>query len=103
MKIAPALPSPQQPPASPGRCAVAPVAATGAARDAGDERARHPGPTQATDAPAQGRLIPGRETLATRQADHPAHVSRALASYARVANDGEHSSLRELLGFDAYA
>ena len=30
-------------------------------------------------------------------------ADRALASYAAVADDGERSGLRDLLGFDAYA
>lgn len=41
-----------------------------------------------------------------RVTPHPessARTSRALTSYARVAESGESGNLRELLGFDAYA
>lgn len=51
-----------------------------------------------------------RERLATvtkagrdRQAAESLRAGRALASYAAVADDGERSGLRDLLGFDAYA
>lgn len=70
------------------------------AADGGDRRS----PVERRPGAADGEtLARAHEHRAVRQADYPARVSRALASYARVADAGEQNSLRELLGFDAYA
>ena len=43
-------------------------------------------------------------SLVTRhQGEASMRANRALASYEQVADSGESSGLRELLGFDAYA
>jgi hypothetical protein len=44
-----------------------------------------------------------RESVASRHPAHSSHACRALALYTRVAEYGDRSSLRDLLGFDAYA
>ena len=43
------------------------------------------------------------EPTASRLPAHSLQTVRALASYARVAEYSERSSLHDLLGFDAYA
>jgi len=49
------------------------------------------------------RLAAAVETGRDQRAGESLRADRALASYAAVADDGERSGLRDLLGFDAYA
>lgn len=103
MNITPVLPNPHQPPATPRNTAVSAVRAPQPARDPADERERRQPLSHTLDRPERERLAVRAEGYATPQAGHSALASRALASYAQVAADSERGSLRELLGFDAYA
>jgi len=55
------------------------------------------------DESRHARLVARAEVMATPQRGQSAHANRALATYARVAEDGERRSLRDMLGFDGYA
>lgn len=103
MKIAPALPNPQPSTAPRGHSAVAAVHAPNATGDAADGRERRSPVVQAADATETGLASTRGEILATRQVAPPPRVAYALASYVEVAGDGRQRSLREMLGFDAYA
>jgi hypothetical protein len=103
LKITPALPNPYQRPAQQERGVVGAVHESLPVRDGAAERNRRAPMAQPPDSAARDHLEPSSERHLVRQTDHPARVSRALASYAGVANQGEQNSLRELLGFDAYA
>ena len=103
MKIAPALPNPHPSPAPQGRSAVVAVEAPQATREAADGRERRATLTHAADAAEHERSVTRGDVLATRQVAPAPRVAHALATYTQVASDGEHRSLREMLGFDAYA
>ena len=82
---------------------MAAVRAPNRTRDAADESERREQPVQRIGQAERERLAALVETLPDRQHDGSTHVSRALASYAEVAEGGERSGLHDLLGFDAYA
>ena len=103
MKITPALPSPYQPSVDPGKAALAAVRAPNRTRDAVDEPARRGQQAQRIGRSEHERLAAHAAIRQDRQHDGSARVSRALASYAEIAEGGERSSLHDLLGFDAYA
>lgn len=103
MNITPTLPNPQ-PPAQPlERKAVAAVNAARRSRDATDEPGRRPGAQRVIDESRHAELVGRPEVKVTPQRDQSAYANRALATYARVADDGERRSLRDMLGFDDYA
>jgi len=99
VNVTPALPNPYKPPPQPDRTAVGAVCAGRPMRDAVDAREQQPAGRSMDTFGAADRT----QLVATRYAAYSTHASRALASYARVAGDGEHHALREMLGFDAYA
>ena len=103
MNITPALPNPYQPSETPDKSGVAAVRAPNRARDAADEPERREQPVRRIEPSERERLAAQVETLPDRHHDASARASRALASYAEVAEGGERSGLRDLLGFDAYA
>jgi len=103
VNITPALPNPYQPSATPDQSSVAAVRAPNRARDAADESERREQPVRRIDPSERERLAAQVEALPDRQHDGSTRASRALASYAEVAEGGERSGLRDLLGFDAYA
>lgn len=104
MKITPALPNPYQPSVAPDKAAVAAVRAPNRTRDAADEPDRREHTVQRIGQSERERLAARMEPLQhDRRGDGSAHVSRALASYAQVAEGSERSGLHDLLGFDAYA
>jgi len=82
---------------------VAPVQATQRSRDATDQPARSGTAPRVVDEAERARLATRVEAMATRQTAHSAHANRALASYAKVANEDERGSLRDMLGFDGFA
>ena len=100
MNITPALPNPYHPPAEHERTAVSGVRAPHPTRDAASQAERRVPLPQMTE-----------EAWRERAAEHPvvlqsgesARANRALASYARVADEGRRGDLHDLLGFDAYA
>ena len=80
------------------------VRAPNRARDAGDEpEPRQPTALSSIAQSERERLAAELNTGRDRQAADSLRTDRALASYAAVADDGERSGLRDLLGFDAYA
>lgn len=103
MKITPALPNPYQRPAQQGRNVVGSVNDSLPVRDAAAERDRRPPVARRFETTAGDPVERSSERHVVRQTDYPARVSRALASYTGVAEQGEQNSLHELLGFDAYA
>ena len=103
MKIGPALPNPQRLPAPREQAAAAIVREANATRDSVDEREGRGPMMHIIRQSEHERPTTRGEILASRQAGTTARVSHALASYARVANDGDQGALREMLGFDAYA
>ena len=100
MNITPTtLPNQIQPRVDRDKAAVAAVRAPSRARDSVDEPERRKQILQRIDQPELGRL-------ASRVEKHlasSARASRALASYAEVAESAERNGLRDVLGFDAYA
>ena len=103
VNITPALPNPYQPSVDQDRAAVAAVRAPNRARDAVDQPQRREQPSRVVAQSERKRLVAQAEALLDRQIGASAHVNRALASYAQVAEVGERSGLHDLLGFDAYA
>jgi hypothetical protein len=99
VKIAPALPNPHQPRTHEGSA----TPPQGRPPEAVDEPAAGRPPVPRVDGTARAAPITREQILMTRQAEHSLQAFRALASYNRVAGDGEHDALREMLGFDAYA
>jgi hypothetical protein len=80
------------------------VRAPNRARDAGDEpQPRQPHPVSPIAQIERERLAAAVETGRDQRPGESLRADRALASYAAVADDGERSGLRDLLGFDAYA
>ena len=80
--------------------------ATQPARDAADQAAspsRQKAPPRIVDETERARLATRAEAFATRQSANSAYANRALASYAKVADEDERGSLRDMLGFDSYA
>ena len=103
MNITPALPNPYQAPVDQDRSAVTAVRAPNRTRDAADEPERRRQAVRTIDQPARERIAARLGNPWERHAPASAHASRALASYAAVADNGERSGLQDLLGFDAYA
>ena len=103
MNIAPTLPTLQPPAQQQERRVVTAVNASQRSRDATDEPGRRPVAQRVIDESRHARLVARAEVTATPQRGHSTYASRALASYARVADDGERRSLSDLLGFDDYA
>jgi len=104
VNITPALPNPYQLPVDQDKGAVAAVRAPNRARDSADQAGRRELRPQHIDETERERLVAQTNILL----DRPPHAasaraSRALASYAEVAESGDPGGLRELLGFDAYA
>lgn len=101
MNITPTLPSPQQQPPEREHRAVSAVHPSRRAREVSD------------DAPDRGVVhrpqldqddLAARAEAYARQDPAPtSRAGRALAAYANVADQGDRSELRDLLGFDAYA
>jgi hypothetical protein len=80
------------------------VRAPNRARDAGDEpEPRRPQSVSPIAQIERERLAAAVDTGRDQRAGESLRADRALASYAAVADDGERSGLRDLLGFDAYA
>lgn len=103
MNVTPALPSPNQPPAQQQRTAVGAVSAAKRARDATDDPGRRQPVTPSIDPAERERLSARADGLVHRTASGTLRANRALAAYAEIADQGERSDLRDLLGFDAYA
>lgn len=103
MNITPALPNPHPPSVAPDKTAVVAVRAPNRTRDAVDEPERRAQPVHRIGKSEREHLAARVETLPDRRDDGSARVSRALASYAEIAEGGDRSGLRDLLGFDAYA
>ena len=82
---------------------MAAVSAARHTRDAADEPGRRPAAQRVLDESRHARLVARAEVTAGPQRGHSAYANRALAAYARVADDGERRSLRDVLGFDDYA
>ena len=82
---------------------MAAVRAPNRTRDAADEPERRRQPVQTVDQPTRERLAARLGSPLETHAPASARASRALASYAEVADNGERSGLQDLLGFDAYA
>jgi hypothetical protein len=68
-----------------------------------DEPERQTKPLQRIEQPERERLASRMENRLEKHFGSSARTSRALASYAEVADGGERSGLHDLLGFDAYA
>jgi hypothetical protein len=100
VKITPALPSPYQPTVPQDRSAVSAVCVSKSVRDSTERPGRGQLPTQPV---GRTRYSAHNEPAASRLPAPSLQATQALASYARVAEYGERSSLRDLLGFDAYA
>jgi hypothetical protein len=103
VNITPALPNPHQPPVARDKTAVSAVRAPNRARDSVDEPERQTKPLQRIEQPERERLASRMENRLEKHLGSSARTSRALASYAEVADSGERSGLHDLLGFDAYA
>lgn len=102
MNISPALPNPSGPPEPRDRQAVAAVRPANRARDALDGEASQVPPRRIDQ--VEREQLAAQSANVTRHRDSGSlHVNRALAAYTDVAGDDERSSLRDLLGFDAYA
>jgi len=82
---------------------VAAVRPPNRARDSVDEPERQTRPLQRIERPERERLASRMENRLEKHPGSSARTSRALASYAAVADSGERSGLHDLLGFDAYA
>ena len=82
---------------------MASISAARQTRDATDQPGRSPAAQPVVDASRHARPVARAEVTVTPQRGQSAHASRALATYARVADDGERRSLRDMLGFDDYA
>ncbi len=82
---------------------MAAVRAPNRARDSVDEPERQTKPLQRIEQPERERLASRMENRLEKHFGSSARTSRALASYAEVADGGERSGLHDLLGFDAYA
>jgi hypothetical protein len=103
VNISPTLPNPQPPAQPQKRTAVAAVNAAQPTRDAADEPSSRPPVKRVVDESRTTQIQASTDAVATPDRAHSAHVSRALAVYARVAGDGERRSLHDVLGFDEYA
>lgn len=103
MKITPALPSPLSPTALQNRAAVGSVQAAKPAGDAAEEPQRHPLPVRAVDATGRERLLGPDDGYGPAAGGGTLRAHRALSAYQRVSASEQHSDLRRLLGFDAYA
>ena len=81
------------------------VQAVRPARDAADQsEQRQARPhTLLLDEARRGRVAARPSAQVSPQPAHSAHSSRAIASYARVADDTDRHRLRDVLGFDGYA
>lgn len=79
---------------------VSAVHATDSVRDSTERAGRGQPSTQPVGRPHHSAP---NEPTASQLPAHSVQTNRALASYARVAEYGERSSLHDLLGFDAYA
>jgi len=82
---------------------VAAVRAPNRTRDAADDQDRRGQPLRSIEQSERERLVAQAETLLDKHHGGSARVSRALASYADVADNSQRSGLHDLLGFDAYA
>jgi hypothetical protein len=102
VNITPALPNPVPPPDAQQRQAVAGVRAPNRARDPADEAAQKEPPRRVTQVERE-ELIETASVLQRQDEANSRRASRALAAYADVADAPERASLRDLLGFDAYA
>jgi hypothetical protein len=102
VNISPALPNPAGLPESRDRQVIGAVRPANRARDALDGDARQVPPRQ-VDQVEREKLAAQSASVTRHQDTGSLHVNRALAAYADVAGDDERSSLRDLLGFDAYA
>lgn len=103
MNITPALPNPYQPAAQQARGPVAAVQATQRTRDATDDAERRPTSSGPVVQAERERLHANGDAVFGRHSDASTRAHRAIAAYAAVSDGGERSSLRDLLGFDAYA
>jgi hypothetical protein len=103
VNITPALPNPYQLPVEQDRKAVAAVRAPNPPRDVVDQAERRQPLSQTIDQAGRERIVSHADARVTPYQDGSARTSRALASYAQIAANGESGGLRELLGFDAYA
>lgn len=79
------------------------VSAPKPARDATDDPARRQAAMPSIDPAGRERLAARADGLLHRSASGTLRAHRALAVYAEIADQGDRSDLRELLGFDAYA
>jgi hypothetical protein len=102
VNITPALPNPVPPSDAQQRQAVAGVRAPNRARDAADETEQKEPPRRVTQVERE-ELIETASVLHRQDEANSRRASRALAAYADVADAPERASLRDLLGFDAYA
>jgi hypothetical protein len=103
VNITPALPNPYPSPVDQERTAVAAVRAPNPPRNPADEPERRQPLLQAIDPAAHERIVARAGALVTPHHEGSSLANRALASYAQIADSGDPSGLRELLGFDAYA
>ena len=101
MNITPTLPSPQQQPPEREHRTVSAVQPSRRARDVSDDSADR-GVVRRPQLDQEG--LAARAEAYARQVPTPSsRAGRALAAYANVADQGDRTELRDLLGFDAYA
>jgi len=98
VKITPVLLNPVPPAAAKPRQAVVAVERLARADDATGQAERRSNALP-TDTGADVRPLEGNGRELTRDS----RANRALGAYAEVADEGRRNSLRQLLGFDAYA
>jgi hypothetical protein len=82
---------------------VAAVRVSNPQRDAVGQAVVRKPPAKTIELSKEERVGTGTGTPVMPHRDGSGRTSRALASYAKVAEIGESGRLRELLGFDAYA
>ena len=103
MNITPALPNPHQASVGQDKGGVPAVKAVSRSRNSADQAPDRSQPPRIVDPAEREQLVAQVESRFYRRPDITPHSSRALASYAAVADGGERTGVRDLLGFDAYA
>jgi len=103
VKITPALPNPHQASVGQDKGGVAAVSAPVRVRDAVEHASRRQPPSRVIEPVERERLAAEIENRLYQRYDTASRAGRAIASYASVADTGDHNGLRDLLGFDAYA
>ncbi|MCB1775035.1 MAG: hypothetical protein KDI88_15575 [Gammaproteobacteria bacterium] len=102
MNVTPALPNPVPQPDAQQRQAVGAVRAPNRSRDAADETDQKEPPRRVTQVERE-ELIETASVLHRQDEAGSRRARKALAAYADVADAPDRASLRDLLGFDAYA